>query len=40
MTPRGAARVRVTPSPWLLELMGGPGVPPAEASGGDADAAA
>ena len=24
VTPRGIARVRVTPSPWLLELMGGP----------------
>jgi type IV secretory pathway VirB4 component len=40
VTPKGAARVRVTPSPRLLELMGGPGVPPAEPSGGHADAAA
>ncbi|MGH2351200.1 MAG: VirB4 family type IV secretion system protein, partial [Chloroflexota bacterium] len=24
VTPKGTARVRVTPSPWLLELMGGP----------------
>jgi hypothetical protein len=24
VTPRGTARVRVTPAPWLLELMGGP----------------
>ena len=28
VTPSGSARVRVTPSPWLLELMGGPGAPP------------
>ena len=24
VTPKGVARVKVTPSPWLLELMGGP----------------
>jgi hypothetical protein len=36
VTPRGPARVRVTPSPWLLELMGGPAAPAAGASGGHA----
>jgi hypothetical protein len=30
VSPKGTARVRVTPSPWLLELMGGPEAPPPE----------
>jgi hypothetical protein len=39
ITPKGTARVRVTPSPLALELMGGPSMG-AEATDGDAGAAA
>jgi type IV secretory pathway VirB4 component len=39
VTPRGTARVHVTPSPWLLELMGGPKAP-AETDHGHVSAAA
>lgn len=32
-TPRGEARIEVVPSPWELELMGGPAAPDLEAMG-------